>query len=201
MALLSLAHLSKSAALSSSNSASVTSGSTSSATLTLPSTTPSSARKIDPQFAGFAFEEASFVEYAIDTDGKPNTYSQNMINAVSSRTDVAPVIRVGGTSGDYAVYDPQASAPADPQAKQDGFQTTRGLKIGPSYFEGFKNFPGAKYILGVPFASNNLSNTIAFAKAGVQAIGADNLQAIEIGNEPNAYSGDGGTMPHPTNES
>ena len=59
---------------------------------------------IDTSFLGFAFEQASFYNYSFDSQGAPNTFSQNLIQSVLDRTGVRPLIRVGGTSGDHAHF-------------------------------------------------------------------------------------------------
>ena len=68
--------------------------------------------RVDPDFPGFAFEEASFVRYAEDDNGKANAFSQNLIKEITSRTGGHPIIRLGGTSPDYARYLPGQREPA-----------------------------------------------------------------------------------------
>lgn len=53
---------------------------------------------VDPDFAGFAFEEASLWNYALDADGNANEFSLNLIAAITNRTGGKPLIRLGGTS-------------------------------------------------------------------------------------------------------
>lgn len=52
---------------------------------------------VDPDFAGFAFEQASLWNYALDLDGNPNVFSQNLIAEITKRTGGKPLIRLGGT--------------------------------------------------------------------------------------------------------
>lgn len=63
----------------------------------LPSVPSDASSFVDPDFAGFAFEQASFVNYAQDLDGNPNVFSQNLIAAITNRTGGKPLIRLGGT--------------------------------------------------------------------------------------------------------
>lgn len=68
-------------------------------TVSVPSSVPANASGIvDPDFAGFAFEQASLWNYAIDADGNPNQFSINLIAAITNRTGGKPLIRLGGTS-------------------------------------------------------------------------------------------------------
>lgn len=66
--------------------------------VSVPSSVPANASGIvDPDFAGFAFEQASLWNYALDLDGNPNVFSQNLIAEITSRTGGKPLIRIGGT--------------------------------------------------------------------------------------------------------
>lgn len=68
-------------------------------TLSVPSSVPSNASAVvDPNFAGFAFEQASLWNYALDVDGNANQFSINLIAAITNRTGGIPLIRLGGTS-------------------------------------------------------------------------------------------------------
>lgn len=67
--------------------------------LSIPSSVPSNASAVvDPDFAGFAFEQASLWNYALDADGNANEFSINLIAAITNRTGGKPLIRLGGTS-------------------------------------------------------------------------------------------------------
>lgn len=67
--------------------------------LSVPSSVPSNASGVvDPDFAGFAFEQASLWNYALDADGNANEFSINLIAAITNRTGGKPLIRLGGTS-------------------------------------------------------------------------------------------------------
>lgn len=80
------------------------------------------------------------------------------------------------------------------------FQDVGGTTIGPSFFSLFKNLPGAKYIFQVPLATNNLTGTVDWTKAGLNGIGVENIQAIQIGNEPDLYDGGHNGQPHLDNQ-
>lgn len=69
--------------------------------VSVPSSVPSEVSNIiDPDFAGFAFEQASLWNYALDLDGNPNVFSQNLIAEITKRTGGKPLIRLGGTRCD-----------------------------------------------------------------------------------------------------
>ncbi|KAI1416862.1 hypothetical protein F5Y13DRAFT_204251 [Hypoxylon sp. FL1857] len=155
----------------------------------LPTATPSGiSQKVDPSFPGFAFEEASFYAYSFDVQGKPNTFSQNLVNSVLKRTGGTPLLRVGGTSGDHGTFNSSQKEPTNFPATKFGPQMRGGVTIGPSFFEAFENWPGAKFEFMVPFRDTNHSHSLEWAKAGLRHIGNDKLYTLEIGNEPNFYS-------------
>lgn len=156
-------------------------------TIGLP-TAPESARIVDRDFCGFAFEQASFEEYALDAGGNANQFSINLIAAITSRTGGIPIVRLGGTSADYGRYEPGQVAYALPKAEQNNYQNIGNTTIGPSYWDLAKSFPDAQYIIQVPLATTNVSESVAWARSAVDTIGWDKIQAIEIGNEPDLYS-------------
>ncbi|KAF7533525.1 hypothetical protein G7054_g6993 [Neopestalotiopsis clavispora] len=156
-------------------------------TISLP-TVNSDAPVVDVDFCGFAFEQASFEEYALDADGNANQFSVNLINAITSRTGGKPIIRLGGTSADYGRFEPGQAAAALPTAEQDNYQNIGNTTIGPSYWDLTSSFLDAQYIVQVPLATTNVSEAIAWTQSAVNALGWDKIQAIELGNEPDLYS-------------
>ena len=54
--------------------------------------------KIDPNFLGLAFEQASWTRYAMNDDGELNQFSANLINEIYKRTGGKPIIRLVSTT-------------------------------------------------------------------------------------------------------
>ncbi|KAH9209571.1 hypothetical protein DL95DRAFT_309646, partial [Leptodontidium sp. 2 PMI_412] len=119
----------------------------------------------------------------------PNLFTRNLMQGLANLTGKSPYIRVGGTSADRTNYianqttsliilkDGENGIPAD-------------LTIGPTFFEGFHNFPRSKFHFLLNLAQtgpNGLIHAVAEAKIALQYIGA-NLASFEIGNECNLYS-------------
>jgi hypothetical protein len=157
----------------------------------VPSEVPGDASaEVDPDFAGLAFEQASFVRYAVDDDGNVNEFSKNLIASIYSRTGGKPIMRLGGTSPDYGRYLPGQAEPALPVAEQDNYQNIGFTTIGPSFWALAANFPDAKYMVEVPLATTNVSETVAWAKAAVEIIGLDRIHSLQPGNEPDLYNDD-----------
>ncbi|KAI0599914.1 hypothetical protein F4775DRAFT_99764 [Biscogniauxia sp. FL1348] len=171
-------------------------------TVQVPAQVPTDASDvIDPDFLGLAFEQASFVRYAQDDAGGTNQFSTNLMEAIYSRTGGKPIIRLGGTSADYGKYLPGQQEPALPVAEQDNYQDVGHTTIGPSFWPLTKNFPNATYMIQVPMATTNISETIAWTQSAIDAIGIDKIHSIQPGNEANLYTdtftGEGGIALHP----
>lgn len=128
----------------------------------------------------------SFHQYAGNLSS-PNTFSRNLISTVSDRTGAPVQIRVGGTSADFAVYDPnQRTALTLPAGAQPG-GIPKGMRLGTAWFEGFASFPGTQWTYMVKLANYSAKdNAVAGAKEALKYIGS-NLEALEIGNEIDFY--------------
>lgn len=161
--------------------------------LYIPKITADPARFIDPDFPGLAFEQASFVNYAVLADGvTPNAFSQNLVDAIFARTGGKPLIRLGGTSGDYAKYVANQTAAALPRAEVDNFQNVGGTTIGPAYWDiAAKAFPNAQYIVQIPMATPDMEEAVRWATAATDRLGADRIHSYEPGNEPDLYPAKG----------
>lgn len=155
----------------------------------VPSTSPKDAVVVGKDYPALAMSAHSFQEYAGNAS-TPNVFSANLISNIGSRTGAPVHIRVGGTSGDFSVYDPnQKAALTLPPGSKPG-SIPKGIKRGQAWFEGFANFPNVKWTYMAQFATNNLQNSVDATKAALKYIGS-NLDAIEIGNEIDLYRTDG----------
>lgn len=50
--------------------------------------------RVDPDFLGLAFEQASWTRYAMNDDGELNQFSANLISDIYKRTGGKPIIRL-----------------------------------------------------------------------------------------------------------
>ncbi|KAL1602679.1 hypothetical protein SLS60_006097 [Paraconiothyrium brasiliense] len=157
---------------------------------------------ISRDFAAFAFEERSFYYYFgmqktatsqsstesfAGTPNNPNTFSKNLLNAITAKTNAAPNVRVGGSSLDDSQYNPSQPDPIKIPPGEENAGIPNNMTFGPSYFDAFATIPNAKYVVDIPMKKNKLANSKAFAKAAYNKIGADNIVGLEIGNEPDNY--------------
>ncbi|CZT21093.1 uncharacterized protein RCC_06954 [Ramularia collo-cygni] len=158
-----------------------------SATINVPATVPNTASDVvDHGYPGFAISGHSFQEYAGNIS-VPNIFSRNLIQTISDRTGAPVQIRVGGTSADFAVYDPnQRTALTLPSNAVPG-GIPKGMRLGTAWFEGFASFPGVQWTYMVKLANFSAKqNAVAGAREAMKYIG-DNLEALEVGNEIDFY--------------
>ncbi|KAH8669070.1 hypothetical protein BX600DRAFT_461192 [Xylariales sp. PMI_506] len=153
--------------------------------LSLPS---AAARSIDPNFLAHGFEVASFVPFVVDSDGNVNQFSANLIQGITNRTGGRAIIRLGGTSADYGFYEPGQSEPALPVATAETDDNVGATTLGPSFWQLTKLFPDASYMIQVPLATTNASETVAWVQSAIDNMNADQIFVFEIGNEPDWYS-------------
>ncbi|KAK3716781.1 hypothetical protein LTR37_006131 [Vermiconidia calcicola] len=134
----------------------------------VPTTTPEHAcPPVDPDFIGFAFEEASLPRYVQNRDGSVNQFSLNLIDAIMSRTGGKPIVRLGGTSADYGRFIPSQQAAALPPSEVYNYQD-------------------------LPMAHTNVSESVLWAKTAAAGIGIERIDAFEPGNEADLYMDDYG---------
>ncbi len=91
---------------------------------------------------------------------------------------------------DHSTYNPYQKKSILVPPGQGSHGIPSDLTLGPTYFDTFATLPNARYIVDIPFASNNLTNSKEFAKAAYDRIGPSNIFAFEIGNEVNNYGHD-----------
>lgn len=107
---------------------------------------------------------------------------------VLAYTNLYRIIRLGGTSADYAKYVANQTAPALPLAT-DGINYDVGnTTIGPSFWALTSRFSDAEYMVQVPLATTDVNETILWVQTAVDNINSDQIHSIEVGNEPDWYS-------------
>ncbi|KAM3084116.1 hypothetical protein ACMFMG_001778 [Clarireedia jacksonii] len=149
-------------------------------TYTVPSSAPTSAAKLAPAPVGVSFEFFAYPSYFTNV-----TATNQCLKNFQSLSGIWPPIRIGGTTQDRATYDPATSAyvvytvasPTDAPAS---------LTFGSSLMKLAATYAGT-VVLGLNRGHNNITNTILAAKSAKSSMG--NLKAIELGNEPEYYSG------------
>lgn len=135
-------------------------------------------RPIAPGFLGFSFEYKAVREYTGSNPAAINPVLIQLIRDLNPKQ--SPVLRVGGNSAD------QTWLPA------------RGVKVNPSInftitpswlatTRALAERTGGKLILDLNLKLNSAPEIVAEAHAFETGIGASNIKALEIGNEPELY--------------
>ncbi|KZL86111.1 glycoside hydrolase family 79 protein [Colletotrichum incanum] len=169
---------------------------------------PEQASAVFDAFVSYSLEFAFFPDFAGNTSA-PNTFSDNLLANLGELQGVRPYIRVGGNTQDYALYDeslPYAVNGTYDFERSKDYPTT--IHIGSSYFESYGTFADTKFTHGFNLGLGaNRSEGWETLKATVplacKAIGKDNLDVWEYGNEPDLFStsAQGPVRPSSWNES
>ncbi|KAI2625213.1 glycoside hydrolase family 79 protein [Xylaria nigripes] len=153
---------------------------------------------VDAAYSSFSIEFAYMADYG-GNDTHPNLFSKQVIQNLHDISGVSPLIRVGGSTQNSAVYYPdQAEAIIDPFDSPASDQPSKSM-LGAAFMQSFKHFPkGTKFIYGLNFfnevnetlldVGNGLHQCVLEAHTAYTALG-DSLYAFEIGNEVDGWPG------------
>lgn len=106
-------------------------------------------------FVSYSIEFSSFPDFAGNLS-HPNEFSNNLLDNLAKFTGNKPLIRVGGNTQDFAVFDNSLSTAlvgiVDP-AKSPDYPTT--ITIGPAYFESYLTWPDTHFVHGFNLGKNS----------------------------------------------
>ncbi|KAF2762651.1 hypothetical protein EJ05DRAFT_447020 [Pseudovirgaria hyperparasitica] len=149
-------------------------------TFTVPSSPPSNAsQQLDPAPIGVSLEFFAFPAYFTDV-ASTSPCLQNL----RSLTGTWPPLRIGGTTQDRATYSASQTTAVSYTVAAPG-DAPSTLTFGPSFMT-LANTYGGQTIIGFNRRLNNQPNTIQAARKALDEM--DNLNSIELGNEPNFYT-------------
>jgi hypothetical protein len=159
---------------------------TNSTHITLPKSPPADAGIPLQPFVSFSIEFSSFPDYAGNLS-HPNNYSNNLLDNLAEFTKLKPLIRVGGNTADFAIFnqslDEAIVGIVDP-AKSSDYPTT--ITIGPAFFESYLTWPDTHFVHGFNLGKNSttarqaLIDSVPFACKALTG----RLAYWELGNEP-----------------
>ncbi len=138
---------------------------------------PSPVRPIAPGFVGLSMEFQSAATVTGPPDDQNGVFAQLIRNLDPGQ---APVLRIGGDSTDHTWF------PAPGLASSPGLS----FALTPEWLASVGAFAGAlgaKLILGINLEADDPALAADEAAVLVQAVGEANIEALEIGNEPNLY--------------
>ncbi|MGI8864608.1 MAG: glycosyl hydrolase family 79 C-terminal domain-containing protein [Solirubrobacteraceae bacterium] len=136
-------------------------------------------RPMPPGFVGVSFEYRAMHVYTGRDPGAVNPALVGLLRGLAPNQ--APVLRIGGDSTDVTWW-PMRGVIAPGGIRygltKGWLRTTRALA----------QTLGAKLIMGINLAANRPALAAAEARALLQGIGRQYIQALEIGNEPDLYN-------------
>jgi hypothetical protein len=137
------------------------------------------AQAMAPGFVGLSFEYRAMHVY---TGRSPDAVNPVLVALLRGMApNQAPVLRIGGDSTDVTWWPMRGVIPPGGVTyglTKGWLRTTRALAV----------TLGAKLILGINLAANRPALAGAEARALLQGIGRQYVQALEIGNEPDLYN-------------
>ena len=160
---------------------------------------------LPPSFVSYSIEFVSFPDFA-GNSSTPNTFSLNLLNNLGHIQGTNPIIRVGGNTQDYPIYNaslPVATVGIFNYNKSRDYPTT--ITIGPSFFDSYSTWHNTTFIHGFNLAKNGtvgLNSLLATVPLACKALSGGKLAYWELGNEPDLYktSGQGVVRPASWNE-
>ncbi|CAM1507950.1 Fc.00g047980.m01.CDS01 [Cosmosporella sp. VM-42] len=140
---------------------------------------------VDHAFAGLAMKGLSWPNFTLP-------FSQNLYNALATRTGTDVIIRLGGTSTDNTIVDlNQEEAVILTDGMNEGLRSKSTL--GRAWFDGFEKLKNVRFIIQFGFARNrghNYGQAVNYVQHALDRMGgcdSGKLEAVELGNEPNLY--------------
>ncbi|KAJ7227110.1 glycoside hydrolase family 79 protein [Mycena pura] len=160
------------------------------ATLTLkgPASLPFNASsQISPSLASFSIETAFFIEYLGNTTD-PNTLTSNLLQNLKDRTGTPAEIRIGGITADSTYWN--ASLDTALFNFIDNAGTLFNTTIGPKFWEAAANLlpKDTKITMTLDLHDFNFTGALSVAESAMAGLSPGQLEAFEIGNEPDQYS-------------
>ncbi|KAJ3558263.1 hypothetical protein NP233_g11543 [Leucocoprinus birnbaumii] len=168
--------------------------------ITVPIIAPNGAVQVAPTLIGFSLEQDRWTDWA--GLNSRNQFFFNVLENLKDLTNEPPFIRIGANSEDNTNYNPSIVEPQlvfpNPTTTVPYPEATK-IVVGDAYYEAARFLlPNTHVVWGVNFGQNNLTAANLEAKAIVKAFGTSAiksqgivLDAIEIGNEPDLYGGNG----------
>ncbi|KAL9714254.1 hypothetical protein Ac2012v2_002564 [Leucoagaricus gongylophorus] len=168
--------------------------------ITVSVTAPVAATQVAPSLIGLSVEQDRWTDWVGLSN--QNQFFLNVLENLKDLSGEPPYIRIGGNSEDNTNFNPSVLSPQlvfpDPTTTVPYPEATK-MVVGKSYYETARFLlPDTHVVWGVNLGQNNLTAANMEARAIVEAFTSPAikdrgivLDAIEIGNEPDLYPGNG----------
>lgn len=144
--------------------------------------------ELSPSYAGMGIEPSNL--FAFTGRGSPNQMTMNLLETLTNYTGQPPHMRVGGNTGDTALFNSSYNG-YDFQPNPATTGPTDVAYYGPNFFKVINYFPkNTPVTYGLPMAyqgSNANQMLLDIANGVVDAFTNIRLYSLEIGNEPDLY--------------
>ncbi len=129
-------------------------------------------------FLGISIKYPSLLKFAGTNPSKVNTAFLNLLGDIAPGQ--RPVLRIGGESADWSwvPIKGQKRPPGDSYSIDSSW-----LKLAAATAKGMNG----QLLLGLNLEAANKTDTVGEAQAFIKSIGASNILALELGNEPELY--------------
>ncbi|KAJ7069968.1 glycoside hydrolase family 79 protein [Mycena amicta] len=166
--------------------------------ISVPASAPAAAPTLSPSLFSLSIEQDTWTDWAGTTS--PNTYLVNVLNNLKHRTGEPPWFRIGADSEDRTDFNPALEfseiVPVAPTAATP-YQEAAEVIVGDGFYQAASHLPsGTRVVWGVNLLHQNTTAAFleaksiqkAFKSPAMRASGVT-LEFIEIGNEPDLYTG------------
>ncbi|KAJ3900398.1 glycoside hydrolase family 79 protein [Lentinula edodes] len=166
----------------------------------IPLTAPTNSSSISPSHISFSIEQDRWTDWSGGTT--KNEFVSNALNNLASLSGEPPRLRIGADSEDRTNFQPGLKLTETvfaPPSAATPYPEAESVVVGEAFYKAAQNLlPGTHITWGVNFKALNL--TAAFLEAGAIADAFNSfpassglsLDAIEIGNEADLYTNNGG---------
>ena len=143
---------------------------------------------MDPSYAGIGMEPSNL--FAFTGTKSPNSFVMTLLNNLASYTGKPPHVRVGGNTGDTAIYQANYSGYYF-KSNPDSTGPTDKEIFGPNFFKAINYFPKdtpVTYGIGMAYqGSDAIQMSTNIAQGVLEAFDNVKLNGFEVSNEPDLY--------------
>ncbi|RDB26372.1 Beta-glucuronidase [Hypsizygus marmoreus] len=150
-----------------------------------PSLPQTASHTLHPALGSFSIETAFFEEFIGNTSA-PNVLTRNLLENLKARTGTPAEVRIGGITADSTYWN--ASQSLSLLNFIDNKGALQNTTIGPGFWQSVKLLPkGTKVVMNLDLRDLDYQGALSVAESALRGLGPDQLELLEIGNEPDHY--------------